>query len=111
MSINFGCAPDNVDKLIAAAHNVIDSVKNNGCKQEDLLKVKELTLKEREVQLKQNNFWLQAIQQSDINHEDVRELNDFTNQIQGLTSEDFKRLAVKYFAGSNYAQFVLYPVK
>ncbi|HYV92125.1 MAG TPA: insulinase family protein [Chitinophagales bacterium] len=111
MNISFGCAPDNVDKLIAAAHNVIDSVKNNGCKQEDLLKVKELTLKEREVQLKQNSFWLQAIQQSDMNKEDIREINDFTNQIQSLTSADFKRLAAKYFAGNNYAQFVLYPVK
>lgn len=111
MGINFGCSPDNVDKLIAAAHNVIDSVKKNGCNEQDLLKVKELTLKEREVQLKQNNFWLQAILQSDVNHEDIRELNDFNKQIQSLTGNDFKRLANKYFSGSNYAQFVLYPVK
>lgn len=111
MSINFGCSPDNVDKLVAAARNVIDSVKKNGCNVQDLIKVKELTLKEREVQLKQNNFWLQAILQSDVNQEDIRELNDFNSQVQSLTSNDFKRLANKYFSGPNYAQFVLYPVK
>ena len=110
MSINFGCSPDNVDKLIAAAHTVIDSVKQFGCSENDLLKVKELLLKEREVNLKQNEFWMQAIMQSDMNHEDIRELNDFNNQIQNLKSDDFKRLASKYFDDSNFAKFVLYPV-
>ena len=76
-----------------------------------MVKVKEGLLKEREINLKQNNFWLQAILQSDVNHEDIRELSDFNTQIQNLKSEDFKQLTAKYFDGSNVAQFVLYPVK
>ena len=98
------------DKLIAAAHAVIDSVKQFGCSEDDLLKVKELLLKEREVNLKQNQFWMQAILQGDIDREDIRELNDFNTQIQNLKSDDFRRLATKYFDDTNFAKFVLYPV-
>ncbi len=111
MAITFGCSPDNADKLIVAAKNVIDSVKKSGCSNEDVVKVRELLIKEREVNLKQNNFWLQAIMQSDINHEDIHEISDFNNQILRLKSDDYKRLANKYFDDSNYARFVLYPVK
>jgi zinc protease len=110
MNISFGCSPDNVDKLITAAHTVIDSVKKFGCNNEDLLKVKELLLKEREVSLKQNNFWLQNMMQSDVNHEEIGEMNNFNDQIQNLKSDDFKRLASKYFDDSNFAKFVLYPM-
>ncbi|MEO5674720.1 MAG: insulinase family protein [Chitinophagales bacterium] len=111
MVISFGCSPENADKLMNAAHSVLDSVKRHGCSNADVLKVRELLIREREVNLKQNNFWLQAIMQSDMNHEELSELDDFKPQIENLKSDDYKRLASKYFEGSNLAQFVLYPAK
>lgn len=111
LSISFGCSPGNVDKLVAAALQVLDSVKQNGCSTDNLLKVKESLLKEREVNLKQNNFWLSALLQSDMNGENILELEDFNKQVESLTSEDFKRLANAYFNTKNYATFVLYPEK
>jgi zinc protease len=110
-SISFGCSPDNVEKLIAASFKVIDSIKQNGCSPEDLTKVKEILLKEREVNLKQNNFWLTALLQSDINGENILELQDYNKQIQSLTTEDLKRLASQYFTKDNYATFILYPLQ
>jgi zinc protease len=59
LSISFSCSPDNVDKLVAAAFVVIDSIKQFGCNSNNLLKVKEGLLKEREINLKQNNFGFQ----------------------------------------------------
>src|SRR4030095_1434194 len=105
----FGCSPDNAEKLIAAAVDVIDSVKLSGCSAKDLVKVKELMLKEREVSMKQNNFWLSTLIANYENDENILELGMFEKQIQSLTSDDFKRLASKYFIMDNYAKFVLYP--
>ncbi|HUM48461.1 MAG TPA: insulinase family protein, partial [Chitinophagales bacterium] len=109
LTVSFGCAPDNVGKLIAATMQVIDTIKRNGCNATDLLKVKELLLKERELNLKQNNFWMSALVQNAVNQESILELEDYNKQIEALTSDDFKRLASKYFNADNYAKFVLYP--
>ncbi|MEO6168191.1 MAG: insulinase family protein [Chitinophagales bacterium] len=111
LTVSFSCSPDNVGKLVAATMQVIDSVKQNGCNATDLLKVKELLLKERELNLKQNNFWMSALVQSAVNGESILELEDYNKQIEALTGADFKRLASKYFNRNNYAQFVLYPEK
>lgn len=111
MGIYFSCSPDNRDALIAAALNVIDSVKTFGCDDKNLLKVKELMMKEREKNLKENNFWLNAISSSYQNNENILELKVFNDQVSAFTSDDFKRLAAKYFDKTNYALFVLNPEK
>lgn len=111
LSISFSCSPDNVDRLVAAAFIVIDSVKHFGCNSNDLVKVKEGLLKEREINLKQNNFWLSALVQSAANKENILELKDYDRQVNALTSDDFKRLAMQYFKNDNYAKFVLLPQK
>jgi zinc protease len=107
--VQFGCSPDNAGKLMKAVVNVIDSVKEFGCSMKDLSKIKELSLKEREIGLKQNGFWLSALESAYWNNENILELSDYNKQVESLTSDDFKRLAKKYFNMSNYATFVLYP--
>lgn len=109
LTLSFGCAPDRAEQLTSAALAVIDSIKRNGCNDDDLLKVKEQLLKERELNLQQNNFWLSAIVQSEMNAEDVLELGAFQQQVESFTSADFKRLASQYFTGDNVARFILYP--
>lgn len=109
MTLSFGCAPDRAEQLIVAALAVMDSIKRNGCNADDLLKVKEQLLKERELNLKQNNFWLSAIVQSEMNGEDILELEAFQQQVESFTSADFKRLASQYFKDDNVARFILYP--
>ncbi|MBX7108547.1 MAG: insulinase family protein [Chitinophagales bacterium] len=109
LSLSFGCAPGRVEQLISAALAVIDSVKRNGCNADDLLKVKEQLWKERELNLKQNSFWLSAIIQSEMNKENVLELDAYHQQVDRLSSADFKRLTAQYFNGDNTAQFILYP--
>ena len=100
-----------MDKLVAAAFVVSDSIKQFGCNSNNLLKVKEGLLKEREINLKQNNFWLSALVQSAANKENILELKDYDRQVNALTSDDFKRLAMQYFKNDNYAKFVLLPQK
>ncbi len=109
--ISFSCAPENVDTLMGAALKVIQKVKDGGCDDKDLLKVKELLLKEREANLKENRFWLSVITQGTKDNESISELKDFTAQVNSLKSDDFKKLASLYFNNSNYGTVILYPEK
>jgi zinc protease len=107
----FSCAPDNVNKLIDAVKEEINKVKTNGCSEINLGKIKETFLKERETQLKDNNFWLSLIIQSEINKESIKEIEEYNNWINSLKSEDFKKFAKQYFNDNEYKQFVLNPEK
>ena len=109
--IYYSCSPENVDTLVGAARKVIADIKANGCDDKNLLKVKELMLKGREADIKENRFWLSLIVQGLKDNEQVSEIKNFNAQVEALKSDDFKRLASKYFDDSNYGKVVLYPSK
>ncbi len=94
--VYFGCAPEMVDKLITATYAEIDSVKQFGAGAVNLRKIKETFKRQREVDLKDNQFWLNAIYQNYQNNENLLEINDFDKFVDGLTNDDFKRLANQY---------------
>jgi predicted Zn-dependent peptidase len=89
----------------------IDKIKTKGCDDVDLVKIKETALRERETYLKENRFWMSAINNSALDNENIMELNDYTNYVNSLKSEDFKRLANQYLTKENIATFTLMPVK
>ena len=109
ITISFGCAPGNVEKLIAAALTEIEDIKKNGCNETNLTKVKETFIRERELYLKENNFWLASISQNEMNRENMLEILDYNKWVNSLTSDDFKRLANRYFNLNEYKRFVLMP--
>ncbi|MBS1651718.1 MAG: insulinase family protein [Bacteroidetes bacterium] len=108
---SFSCAPDNVEKLIAAAKEEVEKVKKDGCNAINLGKIKETLLKERETQLKENNFWLSVISQADAYNEQVSEIDQYTAWVNNLKGEDFKKLANTYLNDSEFKRFVLNPEK
>ena len=111
ITFGWGCAPENVDMLIKTMWEEIDKIKTKGCDDVDLVKIKETALRERETYLKENRFWMSAINNSALDNENIMELNDYTNYVNSLKSEDFKRLANQYLTKENIATFTLMPVK
>lgn len=107
----FSCAPDNVETLIKASQEEINDVKKSGCSEINLGKIKETLLKERETQLKENNFWLSYILSSDIYNEQLADIDTYNNWINALKSDDFKRIANTYFNDKEFKRFVLNPEK
>jgi zinc protease len=107
----FSCSPDNVQKLISASMDEINDVKKNGCSEINLGKIKETLLKERETQLKENNFWSAYILSADIHSEPLDEIDAYTSWVNSLKSDDFKRLAGLYFNEKELKRFVLNPKK
>ncbi|OFX73867.1 MAG: hypothetical protein A2X12_08460 [Bacteroidetes bacterium GWE2_29_8] len=107
--IQFGCDPKRVDELINVSMQVIDNVKKIGATKDELDKVKELLLKERETDSKKNEFWLSAISSNYDNEENILEINLFENWVKALSNEDLMKAAKQYYNKENFAKFILKP--
>ena len=108
--INFGCAPENVDKLIAKTQALINDLKQKGALPTDIAKFKAETRRETELQLKDNQFWLGYLQNQYYNGDAPDEVLHEDAQLAKVTVESTKEAANQYF-GSNYIRLVLMPEK
>ena len=108
--INFGCAPENVEKLVAKTQELITDLKQKGALPADIAKFKAETRRETEVQLKDNQFWLSYLQNQYYNGDAPDEVLHESEQLNRVTVESTKAAANQYF-GSNYIRLVLMPEK
>jgi zinc protease len=108
--INFGCAPENVEKLIAKTQELINDLKQKGALPADIAKFKVETRRETEVQLKDNQFWLGYLQNQYYNGDAPDEVLHENEQLAKVTVESTKAAANQYF-GPNYIRLVLLPEK
>ncbi|MGV3561097.1 M16 family metallopeptidase [Larkinella arboricola] len=106
--IGFGCAPENVDKLIARTLAEIEKLKQNGADPKDIEKFKAETRRESEVQLKQNNFWLGYLSNQYFNNDDPTEILREDELLKQVTPESTKQAANQYF-GKNFIKLLLQP--
>jgi zinc protease len=109
LRIAFDCAPENVEKLIAASLDEVDKIKANGADEETLQKFKAEDRNKEELQLKSDFAWAQYIKQQLLNDEDLNEVNEYESIIKKLTKESIKEAANKYVSGNNLIRFILLP--
>jgi zinc protease len=109
--VYFSCSPDNVEPLTKAALDVFEEVKSKGCDEKNLVKIKETALRERETNLKENQFWLSLMSSSAQNGEDVTEILSYQDWVNKLSTADIQTFAAKYLQLDNYARFILLPEK
>lgn len=110
-NMDFPCAPENVDKVIAAAFAEIDKVKDQGPLADDLNKVKQNWLKEHGKAMRENSYWMGRLQAAAINGTDPAAILNFEQRLRALTTDDIKAAAKRYLDQRNYVQVVLYPAK
>jgi zinc protease len=108
--ISFGCAPQNVEKLIAKTQELINDLKEKGALPADIAKFKAETRRETEVQLKDNQFWLGYLQNQYYNGDAPDEVLHENEQLDKVTVESTKAAANQYF-GPNFIRLVLLPEK
>ncbi|OIN59002.1 M16 family metallopeptidase [Arsenicibacter rosenii] len=108
--IGFGCAPENVDKLVNKTLELIDDLKKNGADPKDIAKFKAESMRDTELQLKDNDFWLDYLTNQYFNGDDLSEVLHETEVLNKVTPESTKNAAKHYF-NSNFIKFVLFPEK
>jgi zinc protease len=109
-SVQFNSSPENVERLTKSVFATIDSLKTQGPNAADVAKVKEELMRAREVEIKQNSYWLANIMAREQAGEDVSGLlGAYDTMLKDLTPALIQDAAKKYLDTTNYARFVLLP--
>ncbi len=106
---SWGCNPDSIAKLSQIVLAEMAKIKKEGPKVEDLNKVKETMIRERETRLKENNFWISSLQNLYLNGDKLMTLDEYKTFVNSFTSEDIKKIAGKYLDTENYVKVALTP--
>ncbi len=108
IEIGFGCAPENVEKLIARTQEVIASLRTSGADPVDIRKFQAETQRSHEVELRNNEFWISYLAGQYSNGDDPTEVLHELDRLKTVTVESTKAAAVQYF-GTNLVRLVLLP--
>ena len=108
-TISFGCAPQNVDKLIASALDEIEKIKASGPPQVNVDKFRAEDQRTMETALKTNRFWLGYLTGQLQNQESLDQIDNYSKQLNAITPADVKEMAVKYLSGKNFIKLILLP--
>ena len=108
-TISFNCAKANVDKLINAALEEVNAFAKNGVTAEDLQKFKSEELRQEELSLRENGYWLGYLTNRLKYGDNIEQVLGNTARINGVTVEATKAAAEKYLNGDNYIRLVLLP--
>jgi zinc protease len=109
LSLNAPCAPDNVDKVIAAVFAEIDKIKQDGPTKEEWDKVKLNWISNYHIALRTNEQWLSYVQEATLFNTDPADILTLEARIQAVTLDEIKQAAQRYLNTENYVQVVLYP--
>lgn len=110
-TVSFGCAPENIDKLVAATLDEIGKVKASGAQAGDIEKFVAEERRSTETQLKQNGFWIGYLSGQYQNNESPAQVLTYLESLKKLTPAALKEAANKYLSGNNFIKLVLLPEK
>jgi zinc protease len=108
-TIQFGCAPANVDKLIAATKEEINKVKVEGITDLDITKFNTEETRQLELQMDDNGFWLSFLSKQYENGDDPLVILQFPELIKQVTPASVKAAANLYLNENNFIKLVLIP--
>lgn len=107
--VSFGCAPQNVDKLIASTLDEIKKLKTDGPPQLNIDKYKTEQRRQMETTVRTNGYWLQYLGSQLQNGSPFNEMDKFNTVLDEVSVNSVKDAANKYLSGGNYIRLVLLP--
>lgn len=110
-NIVFGCAPENVDRLVASALDEIEKLKKEGASQVNIDKWKAEYARTIETSLQTNNYWLSLISSQLQNNIEFVPLDSYKGRMEKVNPQSVKEAANQYLSGKNYIRLVLLPEK
>ena len=108
-NIQFGCAPENVDKLIAATKEEINELKLEGVTELDITKFSSEESRQYELQLKDNEFWLNWLSAQYENGDDPLLVLKYPELIKQVNVVSVKAAANLYLNENNFIKLILLP--
>lgn len=109
--ISFGCAPQNVERLISSVLDEIKKLKLNGPPKTNIDKFRAEEMRSIEIAMKTNNWWLSYLTNVIQNNDDPHNFSQYNKLLEEIDPESLKNIANKYLSGKNYIRMVLAPAK
>jgi zinc protease len=108
-SVNFGCAPENIETLRKKVLDEIAALQKNGIGADYLEKVKQARRRAHEISLKENTFWERELGQAYAFGEDPKDILEIEPFLARVTSERVQASARRYLKTGSLVQGVLKP--
>jgi zinc protease len=110
-SITFGCDPLRVTELINAVFDEIAALQKDGIGADYLEKIKQTFTREREVQLRNNQFWVGWLSSAYTYGDDPALVLDLGQMTARMTTDNVKAAAKRYLDPKQFFEPVLLPAK
>jgi len=111
VTIYFPCAPANIKTATEETFKIFNKIKTSGPSEVNLNKAKQQLLKERETNLRKNEFWIKTMKDYFFYDIPLKEVNDTEEVIKSLTAKDIKNAADKFLKDDNYIRVSMVPEK
>ena len=108
-SIGFGADPGRVEELTAAVFAEIDAIREAGPTDDEVARVREAQYRSREVDLRQNHFWLGQMLTYHQHGWRLAEIPTLARRAEELTVDSVRQAAVDFLDPENYIQVSLLP--
>jgi zinc protease len=109
VSVAFGSDPERVDELVTALFAELDSLRVNGPTSAEIDKVREIHLRQRETDRRENHFWISQILGYDRYGWDLEGINRYEDRVLDLDAEQLREAARLYLDPTRYVQLSLLP--
>ncbi len=108
--ISYGTDPELLEELKQAVFKEINDFIQNGPSAEELSKAQEKMLRERELALRENRFWLNILSNTYyLKDGDFSEFGIYNDLVLKLTPESLQKAFQEYFDFGNYVSVALKP--
>lgn len=112
VAIRYGTDPEKLEELKQAVFDEIKDFAQNGPSEDELAKAQEKMLREREIALRENSFWMNILSNTYyLKDGDFSEFGTYTKLVNNLTKESIQRAFKEYFDFGSYVSVALEPAE
>ncbi len=112
VAISYGTSPQKLDELKEAIFDIIKEYIKNGPTDEEVKKAQEKMLREREVSVRENKFWLNILSNNYyLKDGDFSEFGTYDELVKNIDVKSTKSAFKTYFDFDNYVSVALAPEK
>jgi len=109
LSISFSCAPDRAEELISATKDELIKILRDGANEDDLNKFKAQNLRQHEIRMRQNSYWLNYLKSKYTHGQDLAVINNYGKRLNKLKVSKVNAFIKEYLNQRNQIKLVLYP--
>lgn len=109
--ISFDTDPKKAEMLKGIVYEEIEKLWKGDVDEVDLKEAKEYMLKQREEQLRTNNFWMNTIVHFYRHNENILSVVDYNEAVKDITSKDIAKFAKKHIKNTTNVEVIMNPAE